>query len=245
MEKQTENNLVIDVHVSVDCAVIGFDGERFRVLLVRQVGKQTDGKFNDWKLPGSPIYVDEDLDEAAKRVLTELTGLKNIRMNQFKAYGSKDRTSDPRDVVWLEHFHWIKEGRVGRIVTVAYLALLKIDQHNKQLTTTYDARWTPISEVGPLAFDHNRILKDAMEVIRHYVESSPSVMFDLLPRKFTASQLRVLFQLIYNKEFDVRNFHKKIALMPYVVPLEEKEKGVAHRAARYYRFDRKIYNKYK
>jgi hypothetical protein len=84
-----------------------------------------------------------------------------------------------------------------------------------------------------------------MEVIRHYVESSPSVMFDLLPRKFTASQLRVLFQLIYNKEFDVRNFHKKIALMPYVVPLEEKEKGVAHRAARYYRFDRKIYNKYK
>lgn len=245
MEKQTENNLVIDVHVSVDCVVIGFDGERFRVLLVRQVGKQTDGKFNDWKLPGSPIYVDEDLDEAAKRVLTELTGLKNIRMNQFKAYGSKDRTSDPRDVVWLEHFHWIKEGRVGRIVTVAYLALLKIDQHNKQLTTTYDARWTPVSEVGPLAFDHNRILKDAMEVIRHYVESSPSVMFDLLPRKFTASQLRVLFQLIYNKEFDVRNFHKKIALMPYVVPLEEKEKGVAHRAARYYRFDRKIYNKYK
>ena len=75
MEKQTENNLVIDVHVSVDYAVIGFDGERFRVLLVRQVGKQTDGKFNDWKLPGSPIYVDEDLDEAAKRVLTEQTGL--------------------------------------------------------------------------------------------------------------------------------------------------------------------------
>ena len=240
MEKQTE---IIDVHISVDCVVIGFDGEQFRVLLVRQVGKQTDGEFNDWKLPGSPIYIDEDLDDAAKRVLTELTGLKNIRMNQFKAYGSKERTADPRDVMWLEHFHLIEEGRVGRIVTVAYLSLLKIDRHNKQLTTTYDACWIPVSKVGPLAFDHNQILKDALEVVRHYVENSPSVMFDLLPRKFTASQLRVLYQLIYNKEFDVRNFHKKIALMPYVVPLEEKEQGVAHRAARYYRFDRKIYNK--
>ena len=243
MEKQNGNNQVIDIHVSVDCVVVGFDGEQFRVLLVRQVGKQTDGQFNDWKLPGSPIYVDEDLDDAAKRVLTELTGLKNIRMNQFKAYGSKERTADPRDVMWLEHFHLIKEGRVGRIVTVAYLALLKINEHNKHLSATYDARWAPVSEVGMLAFDHNRILKDAIEVIRHYVESSPSAMFDLLPRKFTASQLRVLYQLIYNKEFDVRNFHKKIALMPYVVPLEEKEQGVAHRAARYYRFDRKIYNK--
>ena len=243
MEKQNGNSQVIDVHVSVDCVVIGFDGEQFRVLLVRQIGKQTDGKFNDWKLPGSPIYVDEDLDDAAKRVLTELTGLKNIRMNQFKAYGSKDRTADPRDVMWLEHFHLISEGRVERIVTVAYLSLLKIDRHNKQLAPTYDARWVPVSEVGPLAFDHNRILMDALEVVRHYVETSPSVMFDLLPRKFTASQLRVLYQLIYNKEFDVRNFHKKIALMPYVVPLEEKEQGVAHRAARYYRFDRKIYSK--
>ena len=243
MEKQNGNSQVIDVHVSVDCVVIGFDGEQFWVLLVRQIGKQTDGKFNDWKLPGSPIYVDEDLDDAAKRVLTELTGLKNIRMNQFKAYGSKDRTADPRDVMWLEHFHLISEGRVGRIVTVAYLSLLKMDRHNKQLTSTYDARWVPVSEVGPLAFDHNRILVDALEVVRHYVETSPSAMFDLLPRKFTASQLRVLYQLIYNKEFDVRNFHKKIALMPYVVPLEEKEQGVAHRAARYYRFDRKIYNK--
>ena len=81
-----EDHKTIDLHVSVDCAVIGFDGEQFRVLLVRQIGKESDGKFNDLKLPGSPIYVDEDLDDAAKRVLTELTGLKNIKMNQFKAY---------------------------------------------------------------------------------------------------------------------------------------------------------------
>ena len=85
METQTGNNLIIDVHVSVDCVLIGFDGEQFRVLLVRQIGKQTDGGFNDLKLPGSLIYADEDLDEAAKRVLNEITGLKNIKMSQFKA----------------------------------------------------------------------------------------------------------------------------------------------------------------
>lgn len=245
MEKQTGNNQIIDVHVSVDCVVIGFDGEQFRVLLVRQIGKGAGSEYNDMKLPGSLIYADEDLDDAAKRVLTELTGLKNIRMNQFKAYGSKDRTSDPRDVLWLEHFHRITKNKVGRIVTVAYLSLLKIDRRSTNLSATYDACWMPVSEVKGLAFDHLRVLKDALVVLRHYVESSPSVMFDLLPRKFTAAQLRVLYQLVYDKEFDVRNFHKKIALLPYVVPLEEKEKGVAHRAARYYRFDRKIYNKHK
>lgn len=243
MEKQAENSQIIDVHVSVDCVVIGFDGEQFRVLLVRQIGKEAEGDYNDMKLPGSLIYADEDLDDAAKRVLTELTGLKNIRMGQFKAYGSKDRTSDPRDVLWLEHFHRITKNKVGRIVTIAYLSLLKIDQRSKNLSATYDACWMPVTEVKQLAFDHLRIFKDALEFVRHYVESTPSVMFDLLPRKFTAAQLRALYQLVYGKEFDVRNFHKKIASMPYVVPLEEKERGVAHRAARYYRFDRKIYNK--
>lgn len=245
METQTGNNLIIDVHVSVDCVLIGFDGEQFRVLLVRQIGKQTDGEFNDLKLPGSLIYADEDLDEAAKRVLNELTGLKNIKMSQFKAYGSKDRTANPKDVLWLERFHRITDNKVGRIVTIAYLSLLKIDQRNRQLTDTYDACWTPLSEVKALAFDHIQIYRDAFAFIRHYVETNPSVMFDLLPRKFTAAQLRVLYQLVYDKEFDVRNFHKKIALMPYVVPMEEKEKGVRHRAARYYRFDRTIYNKLK
>lgn len=243
--KEMESRKMIDTHVSVDCVVVGFDGEQFRVLLVRQVGKRSDGEFNGLKLPGSPIYMDEDLDDAAKRVLTELTGLKNIRMNQFKAYGSKDRTADPNDVLWLEHFHLLEEGKVKRIVTIAYLALLKINQRNRRLSSTYDACWVPVSEVKSLAFDHNRILDDAMEVVRHYVEASPSVMFDLLPRKFTVAQFRVLYQLVYGKEIDIRNFHKKIAMMPYLVPLEEKEQGVRHRAARYYKFDRTIYNKQK
>lgn len=238
-------NMVIDVHVSVDCVLIGFDGEQLCVLLVSQVGRQPDTNLHMLKLPGSLIYADEDLDDAAKRVLKELTGLKNIKMGQFKAYGSTGRTADPKDVLWLEHFHRITEGRVGRIVTIAYLSLLKIDRHSRELTATYDACWKPVSEIDVLAFDHLQILKDALTYVRHYVEITPSVMFDLLPRKFTAAQLRVLYQLIYDREFDIRNFHKRIAQMPYVVPLDEKETGVRHRAARYYKFDRNIYNKLK
>ena len=100
-----------------------------------------------------------------------------------------------------------------------------------------------MNEVKTLAFDHNLIIKEALVSIRQVVEFNASIVFDLLPRKFTAAQLRILFELIYDKELDVRNFHKKIALMEYVVPLEERQKGVAHRAARYYKFDKKIYNK--
>lgn len=239
----SEIEQTINLHVSVDCVLIGFDGEQFRVLLVKQVGEQAGDGYNNMKLPGSLIYDDEDLDEAAKRVLNELTGLKNVKLTQFRAYGSKDRTRNPKDVMWLERFHRLDEKKIDRIVTIAYLALVKIDKRFEQLSDKYDACWRPVSEVKSLAFDHLQILQDALVYIRHYVENTPSVMFDLLPRKFTAAQLRTVYQLIYDKVLDVRNFHKKIALMPYVVPLEEKQVGVSHRAARFYKFDRVIYNK--
>ncbi len=233
----------INLHVSVDCVLIGFDGEHFSVLLVKQLDNQKDEGMNNMKLPGSLIYDDEDLDDAAKRVLNELTGLKNVKMIQFKAYGSKNRTRNPKDVLWLERFHRLDKKKIDRIVTIAYLALVKIDRKFEQLSSKYDAKWIHVDKVNNLAFDHFQIMQDALVFIRHYVEMSPSLLFDLLPRKFTACQLRSLFQLIYNKKFDVRNFHKKIIQMSYVIPLDEKEVGVSHRAARYYKFDRTIYNK--
>ena len=107
----------------------------------------------------------------------------------------------------------------------------------------HQACWIALKDVMTLAFDHNLIIKEAMTYIRQFVEFNPSMLFELLPRKFTAAQLRTLFELVYDKTVDVRNFHKKIAMMEYVVPLEEKQQGVAHRAARYYKFDKKIYNK--
>ena len=107
----------------------------------------------------------------------------------------------------------------------------------------HQACWIALKDVMTLAFDHNLIIKEAMTYIRQFAEFNPSMLFELLPRKFTAAQLRTLFELVYDKTVDVRNFHKKIAMMEYVVPLEEKQQGVAHRAARYYKFDKKIYNK--
>ena len=233
---------MVNPHVSVDCVLIGFDGEQLCVLVIRQLDAIHEEGLNNYKLPGSLIYEDEDLDDAAKRVLKELTGLKSVKMIQFRAFGSKDRTRNPKDVRWLERFHSLNE-KIDRIVTIAYLTLLKIDRKYTQLSHQYEACWMPVKEVKELAFDHKQIVEEALAYIRQYVENSPSSLFTLLPRKFTASQLRALYEVIYDREFDVRNFHKKIALMDYVVPLEEKERGVAHRAARYYRFDRVIYNK--
>ncbi len=238
--EQPDRRPLANNHISVDCVVIGFDGERLNVLLVRRMGEEQGEVFHDMKLPGSLIYQDEDLDEAAARVLGELTGLKNVRLVQFKAFGSKDRTKNPRDVHWLER---AMQSKVERIVTIAYLSLLKIDRALNRGLEDYQACWVPLQEVGNLAFDHNLIIREAVGYIRQYVDTHPSALFDLLPRKFTALQLRTLYGLVYGKQIDVRNFHKKIALMEYVVPLDERQQGVAHRAARFYRFDKKIYNK--
>ncbi len=227
-------------HISVDCVVIGFDGERLKVLLIRRAGEEEGRAFHDMKLPGSLIYMDEDLDGAARRVLTELTGVKSVNLMQFKAFGSKDRTKDPRDVHWLER---AMSQKVERIVTIAYLALVKIDRAMTRDLDEHRAAWVALDEVKDLAFDHNLIIKEAIAYIRQYAEFNPSSLFELLPRKFTATQLRTLFELVYGKELDVRNFHKKITMLDYVVPLDEKQQGVAHRAARYYRFDKKVYNK--
>ena len=227
-------------HISVDCVVIGFDGEQLKVLLVKRAGEDNGEVYHDMKLPGSLIYMDEDLDEAAQRVLYELTGLKNVNLMQFKAFGSKNRTSNPKDVRWLER---AMQSRVERIVTIAYLSMVKIDRTLDKNLDEHQACWIALKDVKTLAFDHNLIIKEAMTYIRQFVEFNPSMLFELLPRKFTAAQLRILFELVYDKAVDVRNFHKKIAMMESVVPLEEKQQGVAHRAARYYKFDKKIYNK--
>lgn len=227
-------------HISVDCVVLGFDGEHMKVLLVNRDGDGYNQKFHTMKLPGSLIYQDEELDGAAARVLYELTGLKNVNLVQFKAFGSKDRTRNIQDVLWLER---AQKAHVERIVTVAYIALIKIDRAIDKALDAHNATWVAIDEIPELAFDHNLIIEEALSHIRHLVDVHPALLFDLLPRKFTATQLRNLYEVLQRKSIDVRNFHKKLSTLDYVVALDERQQGVAHRAARYYKFDRKIYNK--
>ena len=174
-------------HISVDCVVIGFDGEQLKVLLIKRAGEEEGEIFHDMKLPGSLIYMDEDLDEAAKRVLNELTGLKNVNLMQFKAFGSKNRTKDPKDVHWLER---AMQSRVERIVTIAYLSLVKIDRALNRDLDDYQASWVAMPDIKALAFDHNLIIKEAITYVRQYVDINPSSLFDILTRKITAAQHR-------------------------------------------------------
>ena len=225
-------------HISVDCVVFGFDGEKLKVLLIERSINEQNEIYNDKKLPGSIILTDEDLDDAASRVLNELTGLKNIYLSQFKSFGSPVRTANPRDVLWLERTTKMK---IGRIVTVAYVALIKIDRKIVFNAEDTSANWYDVNEIAnvQLAFDHNRIIKDGLLHIRHRLDLEPHLLFELLPNKFTISQLRALYDVVHQTRSDVRNFHKKAIQMPYLVMLDEIEEGVPHRAARLYKFDKK------
>ena len=226
---------MVNPYVSVDCVLLGFDGQQLNVLLVRQCksgGLESTGSF---KLPGSLIDMDEDLDDAARRVLKQLTGLSQIKMTQFKAFGSISRLKNPADSVWLERFHQL-EHQVERIVTIAYLSLLRIDRKMNKLDEGYEAQWFPINKLPMLAFDHKEIIQNSVISIREMTQLDPTVLFRLLPRKFTAAQLRAAIQQVSGKHIDLKNFHKKLSTMPYVIPLDEKETGVQHRAARYYKF---------
>lgn len=227
-------------HVSVDCVVLGFDGIHLNALLLKRTGKEGEEHFNDLKLPGSLIYSDEDLDVAAHRVLGELFSSNSIYIRQFKCFGSASRTSNPRDIMWLENACKLK---IGRIVTVCYLSLIRIDDKLKLKSDQVQAIWSPLPGIKNLAFDHEQILQEALLEVRRFVTMDPALVFNLLPKKFTAAQMRALFEELFGEKMDVRNFHKKMNRMEYVVPLNEYESDVAHRAARFYRFDKKIYLK--
>jgi hypothetical protein len=237
MEAISENREMLYPHVSVDCVLLGIDGEQLCVLLTERKDAGT-GK-TEYKLPGSLIYETEDLDEAAYRVLNETTGLKRLLLRQFRSFGSPLRTANKDDVLWLENAAKMK---IGRIVTVAYLALCKV--RRLKISDKYGAaQWTPVSALPRLPFDHKEIIAEAVKEIRVWLDLEPSIVFDYLPPLFTASQLRRTYEIIYNKSMDVRNFHKKMNSLGYVVQTEETEVGMPHRSARYYRFNKVKYNK--
>ncbi len=229
----------IHTYVSVDCVVLGFDDEQLSILLVKR--DVMPGETRYLKLPGSLIYEHEDVDDAALRVLFELTGIKKMPLRQFRCFASPDRANNPLDMKWLDKAY---QPNINRLITVAYTALCKIDR--KLINTSrYNTLWCPLDDVPDMPFDHNLIVKESLDEVKRWVEVEPAIVFELLPKKFTISRLHKLYEAVYSKKIDIRNFHKKVASMPYVMALDEKEKGVSHRAARYYKFDKKEYNRLK
>ena len=206
--------------LTVDAVVFGLDDQDLKVLLVRRGLEPFEGK---WALPGGFVRVGESLEDAVRRELQEETGVADVFLEQLYTFGAVDR--DPRE----------------RVVTVAYYALVRLSDHRVQAATdARDAAWFAVSEARGLAFDHDRILAAALERLKGKVRYQP-IGFELLPPEFTLTQLQRLYETILEAPLDKRNFRKKILGMDFLVPLDEVQKDVAHRAARLYRFDRKKY----
>lgn len=230
-------------NISVDCVVFGFDFEKLNVLLVeRELRDEKSGEviISDHTLTGYHIFEDEDLDSAAARILKGLTGLDNIFLYQFGAYGQLDRVSAPKDKTWLDY---INQGFADRIVTVGYLALID----NTKVTLRLKDRnvsWFPVNDIKDmeLAFDHKFLFYEALNALQRKVKVEP-IAFELLPDHFTLSQLQKLYEALFGTTFDKRNFRKKVSQMHYVIPLNKKQQGVAHKPARYYLFSREVYEK--
>ncbi len=210
--------------LTVDCVLFGLDDEDLKLLLIQRDLEPFAGK---WALPGGFVQVDETLDDAARRELLEETGVANVFLEQLYTFGGLDR--DPRE----------------RVVTVAYYALINLLDHQVQAATdARDAAWFAVTDLPDLPFDHERIVDVALMRLKGKVRYEP-IGFELLPPKFTLSQLQRLYEKILEQPLDKRNFRKKILGMGLLVELDEIQKDVAHRAARLYRFDRDKYQQLK
>src|SRR6185503_14962328 len=194
--------------LTVDCVVFGFDEGELKVLLIQRGLEPFKGK---WALPGGFVRVEETVDDAARRELAEEAGLKDIFLEQLYTFGEVDR--DPRE----------------RVVSVAYFALVKLSAHEtKAATDASDARWFPISKVPKLAFDHAEILATALARLKGKVRYEP-IGFELLPPRFTLSQLQHLYEAVLETELDKRNFRKKVLGFGLLIPLKERQMTGRHR----------------
>ncbi len=223
--------------VSVDCVLFGFDGESLKLLLIRQrtesAGELTEAALQ-MALPGNLVEEDESLDDAAKRVLSELTQLDDVFLKQFHTFGHPDRVSDLKDQQWLRTF---REEPQNRVMTVAYYGLVSLHDHTPAPASfAGDVHWTDVRDLPNLAFDHDEIASLALATLRAELESK-HISFELLPEKFTLRQLQSLHEVVLDKKLDKRNFRKNIKKLDHVVPLNEKEEGVLHKPAQLFTYD--------
>lgn len=201
--------------LTVDCVIFGLDEEGLKVLLIKRALEPFRGR---WALPGGFVRSTETVDEAARRELQEETGLQRVFLEQLYTFGELHR--DPRE----------------RTVTVAYYALVNLRDHQlKAATDAENAAWFGVGDLPRLAFDHHAILKMALTRLKNKLRYCP-IGFELLPQKFTLSQLQQLYETILERSLDKRNFRKKVLQLGVLEELDEVEQDVAHRAARLYRF---------
>lgn len=206
--------------MAVDCIIFGFDGVDLKALLVKRNFEPGLGK---WSLMGGFVRLEESIDAGANRILKELTGLSNIYMEQMYCFGDTGR--DPG----------------GRVVSVAYFALIKING-NATFPEKENAKWFSIKKVPPLVFDHKTMLRKAKQQLQEKAAKRP-IGFELLPEQFTLPQLQKLYEAIYETSFDKGNFSRKILSLRILKRLKTKEKLTSRKGAFYYVFDHETYLK--
>ena len=209
------------VLAAIDCIIFGFDGQHLKILLIK---RGFEPAMNQWSLMGGFIDQKESLDEAANRILKQLTGLEGIYLEQFFAFGDPER--DPID----------------RTISVAYFALIDIHKYEQQLSHEYQAEWFNINDVPDLIFDHNQMVKMAREKLKYKAGLHP-ILFELLPSRFTIPQLQILYEEMFSASLDKRNFNRKILSTGLLVKQKEKDKNNSKKGAYYFKLDKKKYEK--
>lgn len=205
--------------VALDSIIFGFDGEVLKILLVKRGLEETP---TTWSLMGGWLRPDEDLERAAGRILSELTGLENIYLEQLYAFGAPDRD------------------KISRTVSVVYFALINVVDYEDKISESYEASWFSLDDLPPLLFDHGAMIKMAIEKLRYKAAQHP-IGFELLPEKFTIPQLQKLYEAIFNTTFDKRNFSRKFLSTGLLKKLDEKQKGHSKKGAYFYQVDTEKY----
>lgn len=200
--------------VAVDCIILGFRDNEISLLVHNREMEPAQGGVS---LMGGFVREKESVNEAATRVLTDLTGLENIFMEQVGVYGEVER--DPGE----------------RVISCAYYALIDINAQDESLLTKHKAYWMNISEHESLIFDHGQMLKDALAILRRKASVQP-IGFNLLPEKFTLTQLQALYEAIYSHPLDKRNFRKKMLGLDFLDKTNEVDKSGSKKGAFYYQF---------
>lgn len=210
-------------HVAVDCIIFGFEQGRLQTLFQHRTIEPFNGELTPM---GGFVQKNETLDEAAHRVLTERTGLEEIFLEQLQAFGDINR--DPG----------------GRVISIAYYALLNKEQYNDKLLDKFNCKWVDVNNMPTLHFDHMKMMKKAIIRLQDKISYTP-IALKLLPPEFTMSQLQKLYEAILNEPQDKRNFRKKVCDMPYFVKTDKVDKSTSKRGAAIYTFDYTKYQKLK
>ncbi len=205
---------------SLDCVIFGYEKGEIHALLIKRAMEPFLG---EWAIPGDLVYPDEDLADAASRILIELTKVKGVTLHQGQTFGKPDRHPQ------------------GRVITNAYFALVRKEEINAVADSwAEEVEWVPIRETPQLAFDHNEILESTFELLCQKLKREP-ICFDLLPEKFTLNEMQQLYEYSQDSALDKANFRKKIKPIP-LINLEEKQKNVKHRPASLFKFDFERYS---